>query len=139
MKRRGATLGETVDILRRQALCPKCGVPLNFGEVRRDHIVPLAMGGADAVGNLQIIHDDCHLAKTVGEATAASRRGSDITEIARAKRTSRRYEAFRQRLLAKGSIEPQEPLKKRWKWGKRHVRQNRNPRPGKERAEADSA
>jgi len=45
-------------------------VPDDDGElapVHVDHIVPIALGGADALGNMQLLHERCHLAKTASE------------------------------------------------------------------------
>jgi len=51
-------------------LCAKC---LETGRVtlatERDHIVPLADGGADEEGNTQALCHSCHVAKTLSEQT----------------------------------------------------------------------
>jgi len=63
-------------------------------------------------------HVDCHAAKTFG--SKASKRGADVTEIARTKRIARETEEFRRRMLAKlmdpneVAEEPPKRAKKKW-------------------------
>lgn len=57
--------------------CPNCHRPLS--EVKGtacDHIIPLADGGENAEGNLQILCTDCHGAKTSAENTQRARERS---------------------------------------------------------------
>lgn len=50
------------------------GLPFRPGDkVVRDHIVPLADGGTNTEGNLQLITEDTHKAKTGIEATARAK------------------------------------------------------------------
>ena len=51
-------------------------------------------------------HVDCHAEKTFG--SKASKRGADVTEIARTKRIAKETEEFRRRMLQK-LIDPEEP------------------------------
>lgn len=57
-----------------QGKCAKCGQAFEALEV--DHIVPLALGGADAPENLEALCPGCHRAKTQ----------RDVKQIAKAKR-----------------------------------------------------
>lgn len=58
-----------LELMRRQPLCAEC---TKRGVVRpttqRDHIVPLAQGGTEDDSNIQGLCDDCHDAKSKGEA-----------------------------------------------------------------------
>jgi|ERR1700677_973008 len=62
--------------------CASC--PTNFWEgpspIEYDHIIPIALGGAHVVGNLQALCPKCHLEKTK----------ADVKAIAKAKRIARR-------------------------------------------------
>lgn len=51
-------------------VCDKAGRLTLASEV--DHIVPLAAGGTDHLGNLQAICSDCHTTKTAAEAKNGS-------------------------------------------------------------------
>lgn len=61
-------------------------------------------------------HVDCHAEKTFG--SKATKRGADVTEIARTKRIAKDTEAFRRRMLAKSEpdnpIETEKRPKKKW-------------------------
>jgi hypothetical protein len=61
-------------------------------------------------------HVDCHAEKTFG--SKASKRGADVTEIARTKRIAKETEEFRRRMLSKliepEEPEPERPKKKKW-------------------------
>lgn len=63
-------------LFQRQPLCVECE---RHGVVtiatQRDHIKPLAEGGADDESNEQALCDDCHEAKSLAEALRARRRG----------------------------------------------------------------
>lgn len=57
------------DLFTRQPICQECK---RHGRVtiatQRDHIVPLAEGGADDSSNEQALCDPCHEAKSLAEA-----------------------------------------------------------------------
>lgn len=114
MKRRHITLSDKVAILTRQARCGICGgIFLDFDKIQYDHIVALGIGGADDVSNLHAVHEQpCHANKTHGPSTKSHGRGTDTTEAARVKRISKDVEAFRSRLLAKGTDEYVRPTGK---------------------------
>jgi len=73
-------------------------------------------------------HVDCHAEKTFG--SKASKRGADVTEIARTKRIAKETEEFRRRMLSK-LIEPEEQERERpkKKWPSR-------PFPKRDKAKA---
>ena len=60
--------------------CERCGEKED--PLEADHIVPLALGGKDAMENLQCLCSHCHMLKT--------RR--DVSAIAKAKRIKRKHE-----------------------------------------------
>jgi hypothetical protein len=104
-------------VLVRQAICPRCGERLGrLDALEWDHVVPIALGGADAPENLQAVHRDCHAEKTRGR--AATTAGSDIHAIAKVKRLTRKQEEFRARLLEKVTKERAKPSR----WPKRRLR-----------------
>jgi 5-methylcytosine-specific restriction endonuclease McrA len=74
-KRKRLTLTQKVELLGTHALCPECREPYS-GSVEFDHVVPLALCGADDEGNLVPLCAPCHASKTSG----------DIARIAKAKR-----------------------------------------------------
>lgn len=97
-ERRKITTLDRLKIIVRQARCPRCGEKLgDLAGLQWDHVVPLALGGADEVENLQALHTDCHAEKTRGR--GATTHGSDIHAIAKVRRLSKKEEAFRSRLL----------------------------------------
>jgi hypothetical protein len=61
-------------------------------------------------------HVDCHAAKTFG--SKASKRGADVTEIARTKRIAKETEEFRRRMLSRliddPASEQERPKKRKW-------------------------
>lgn len=117
-------------VIRQQGRCSACGEPLqNVATTQFDHVPALQLRLWDAAeqdtfppanskDHIEAKHKDCHLAKTAGlPSKAASKRGTDITEIARLRRLTRKQEEFRQRLLSKAdeTIEaPQQRQKYRW-------------------------
>lgn len=104
-RRRFTTL-DKLKIAMRQAVCPRCGQRLSrIEDCDVDHIHPLALGGEDDVGNVQLLHRDCHATKANG--TGGTSAGSDKNRIAKAARCARETEAFRRRILAKDS--PDQP------------------------------
>lgn len=60
-------------ILGLSSVCHVCGLG---GATEVDHVVPLALGGADKLDNLKAIHHDCHTAKTAKEAIQGRQRRS---------------------------------------------------------------
>lgn len=66
------------------ARCPLCVECDRQGRVteatQRDHVVPLAEGGADDDSNVQALCDACHEAKSQGEA-ARARRGARRADV----------------------------------------------------------
>lgn len=63
-------------LFRREPLCVECKkAGLVVLATQRDHIVPLAEGGADDQDNEQGLCFDCHESKSLGESLRARRRG----------------------------------------------------------------
>jgi hypothetical protein len=117
-------------VLRQHSLCPTCGERLGKLEhTQFDHVpaVQLRCWDPEAkdtippsndVDSIFAKHVDCHAAKTFG--SKASKRGADVTEIARTKRIAKETEAFRKRILAKGDPEAaQPPARPKKQWPKR--------------------
>ena len=50
--------------------CASCELVYPPNYLRVDHVLPLADGGVDALGNIQLLCVDCHRVKTRAEATA---------------------------------------------------------------------
>jgi hypothetical protein len=114
-------------VLRQNSQCATCGERLGkLEDTQFDHVPALQLRcwdpeakntipPANDVDSIFAKHTDCHAAKTFG--SKASKRGADVTEIARTKRIAKETEAFRQRILAKGdadaSVQEQKP-KTRW-------------------------
>lgn len=84
-------------------------------------------------------HKDCHAVKTFGSQNKhASKRGADVTEIARTKRLTSKEIEFRNRLLSKAEEEtPKEtPAKGKTRWPKRSFPQRKKdatPRKGSQK------
>ena len=117
-------------VLRQNGKCTFCKEHLGDLEgLEFDHVPALQLRiwceeaqdtipAANSVDHIEAKHIDCHAIKTYG--SKATGRGSDISEIARTKRLTKKQEAFRQRLLAKQDGQPQEERKKpKHKWPKR--------------------
>lgn len=68
--------------------CAACKASLVNRVWHADHVIPLAMGGADAMSNLQPLCLACHRDKT----------GRDLTHIAKAKRIEARRKGVRKRV-----------------------------------------
>lgn len=93
-------------VMARQATCPWCGERLgSLDGLHDDHVVPLALGGTNALDNRQLLHAACHAEKTNGGVAKATTLGSDVHAIWKVKRVSEEHEAFRRRLLAKSADE----------------------------------
>lgn len=114
-------------VLRQGGLCTTCGERLGkLQEVEFDHVPALQLRcwdpeakntipPANDVDHIFAKHIDCHAIKTHG--SKASKRGADVTEIARTRRISRDTEDFRKRILAKSDPDielPPDRKKKRW-------------------------
>lgn len=120
--RRRLTLKDKLEIIVRQARCPRCGEKLGvMTNLEFDHAHALARGGGDTNDNMVALHVECHREKTSG--TASTSRGSDVHEIAKTKRLAREEEAFRARILAKepGAEKP------RSRWPNRKMQTRRTP------------
>lgn len=117
-------------VLKQNSLCPTCREPLGKLEgLEFDHVPALQLRcwdpqaedtipPANDVEHIFAKHIDCHAAKTFG--SKASKRGADVTEIARTKRIARETEAFRQRILAKNDPDAEPPPDRRkTRWPKR--------------------
>lgn len=118
-------------VIRQHSLCASCGERLGLLEQTQfDHVPALQLrcwdpDERDTVPpsndeeHIFAKHVDCHAEKTFG-AKGSSKRGSDITEIARTKRIAKDTEEFRRRILAKSdpTIEIK-PKKQKRKWGSR--------------------
>jgi len=66
-------------------ICHICDGGIQAGEAWQvEHIVPIAMGGADEPDNMRPAHDKCHKAKTK----------DDMANIAKAKRIEARDKGF---------------------------------------------
>ena len=63
-------------------ICHICGAKIHAGETwEREHIIPLAMGGADDESNIAPAHVKCHRAKT----------SNDAAQIAKANRVRAKH------------------------------------------------
>jgi len=65
--------------------CAICAGSLDGKPWHADHEIPLAMGGADEIGNLRLVCVPCHAEKT----------GRDLGVIAKAKRVGARHRGVR--------------------------------------------
>ena len=65
-------------VLRRDGYLCQCAVCKSTGRVRLasqvDHIIPKAKGGTDALSNLQAIHAECHVIKSMIDQGATPRK-----------------------------------------------------------------
>ncbi|BBB99669.1 hypothetical protein [Bradyrhizobium elkanii] len=118
-------------VIRQDSKCSSCGQRLGkLVDTEFDHIpaVQLRCWDPEAkdtvppsndVEHIFAKHVDCHAAKTFG--SKASKRGADVTEIARTKRIAKDTEEFRRRMLAKVDPDVEMPREKRPKraWPKR--------------------
>ncbi|MBV7408725.1 HNH endonuclease [Maritimibacter sp. DP1N21-5] len=81
---------------RQKNICPICGQVINLArgdKVHVDHVIPLALGGADTWDNMTATHDHCHVeVKTP----------LDRKDIARAKRLAKKMAEHAERMAAKG-------------------------------------
>ncbi|WP_316207518.1 hypothetical protein [Bradyrhizobium sp. SZCCHNR3118] len=122
-------------VIRQDSKCTTCGERLGkLEDTEFDHFPALQLRCWDPIaedtvpaandeGHIFAKHVDCHAAKTFG--SKASKRGADVTEIARTKRIAKDTEEFRRRMLAKTDPDVEvEPSGKRQKrpWPKRPLR-----------------
>lgn len=84
MKRRNWTKAQRARLYEAHAgACHICGetIDLEAERMEVEHVVPLALGGADEWSNIRPAHASCHAAKT----------RSDVTSIAKAKRVNLKH------------------------------------------------
>lgn len=112
-ERRRWSVTDKLHVMVRQAVCPRCGGKLGaLADVEFDHVLALARGGEDTLDNLVALHrSPCHAEKTRG--AGATTRGSDIGEIAKTRRLTKKQDAFRERLLAKTIADVPAPAKRK--------------------------
>lgn len=48
---------------RQQGRCGICAQPLAAHDIEVDHIVPVALGGSNAISNLRLVHAACNRAR----------------------------------------------------------------------------
>lgn len=83
--RRRISKRERSAILRDQGgCCADCGDNIEGSDFDIDHVIPLAIGGADGRPNYQALCEPCHDAKTRGF-------GGDISRAAKAKRVHAKH------------------------------------------------
>jgi hypothetical protein len=118
-------------VVRQDSRCTTCGERLGQVEdTEFDHIPALQLRiwcdetkdtipPANDESSIFAKHSDCHAVKTFG--TKTTKRGADVTEIARTKRIAKETEEFRRRMLAKGDPDaPSEEVRKpKKKWPSR--------------------
>jgi hypothetical protein len=106
--------------MRQDGRCPRCGNKLGeWKDVQFDHDPALqlrawsedlqdTLPAANDVEFIRALHKDCHAEKTTGRRgeSKLSKRGGDISEVAKVRRITRKEEEFRKRLLTKGDAEP---------------------------------
>lgn len=82
--RRALTKGQRIDLLHlHSGRCHICGQTINLAreDMHVEHVIPLAMGGADDLTNMQPAHVGCHAEKTK----------IDVRAIAKAKRVAAKH------------------------------------------------
>jgi hypothetical protein len=118
-------------VIRQDGKCATCGERLGTLEASQfdhvpavqlriwDPVVKDTVPPSNDVDSIFAKHIDCHAAKTFG--SKASKRGADVTEIARTKRIAKDTAAFRQRMLAKTDpdVEVEQPKRSKKSWPKR--------------------
>lgn len=136
-------------VIRQHSLCATCGERLGkLVDIEFDHFPALQLRCWDAEAkdttpqandpeHIFAKHADCHAAKTFG--SKASKRGGDVTEIARTKSIAKSTEEFRRRILAKidPDAEVDQPVrrpKKQWpsRPFARKAKKHEEPHPGGE-------
>lgn len=83
-RRKSLTTRQRLDAVHAGGInCWYCGKPLNMArdEIEIDHIVPLALGGAESARNRRGLHVECHRLKTA----------EDMRQIAKAKRVAAKH------------------------------------------------
>jgi len=114
--RKRMTEREVIAILIRQKAvipCCRCRVALTLADVpaiEREHLHPIALGGADDVENAAYSHRDCHAVRTRG--SGATTAGSDIGNIAKTRRLEkkRRLAEFEATMDVLSAIDPMEAM-----------------------------
>jgi hypothetical protein len=115
-------------VIRQGGNCATCGEKLGkLEDTQFDHVPAVQLRCWDPVAkdtvppsndeeHIFAKHTDCHAKKTFG--SKASKRGADVTEIARTKNIAKSTEEFRRRMLAKADpeveVESSKRPKKRW-------------------------
>jgi hypothetical protein len=127
-------------VIQQHSLCTTCGERLGkLADTEFDHVpaVQLRCWDPEAKDTVPPSNDkthifakhvDCHAAKTFG--SKASKRGADVTEIARTKRIAAETEDFRRRMLQK-LIDPEVPVDESLKRPKKHWPKRSFARRGK--------
>lgn len=139
-------------VLRQNSKCATCGEPLGKLDLTEfDHVPAIQLRTWDEEARDTIPpsndescifakHDNCHDAKTFG--TKASKRGADVTEIARTKRIAKDTENFRRKILAKNDPdadpEAQQERKPKKQWPKRPFPSRRRDEGSRSRSEEGS-
>lgn len=122
-------------VMRQDGRCKNCGQKLQeWRETQFDHRPPIQMRSwsdelqdtlpaANDVEYIEALHKDCHKVLTTGRQgeSKLSKRGGDISDVAKLRRLTRKEEDFRKRLLTKGDPDPvsDEDLPKKRKWPSR--------------------
>ncbi|MDB5594168.1 MAG: uncharacterized protein JWM36_1129 [Hyphomicrobiales bacterium] len=119
-------------VVAQDALCTTCKEPLrNLANVEFDHVPALQLRlwceevkdtvpAANDPAAIEAKHADCHAAKTFGG--KATKRGGDITEIARTRRLTEQQQEFRRRILSKGEEDAPVSTKPKSRWPTRPFR-----------------
>ncbi len=81
-------------------ICHICGLKIQ-GKWEVEHVIPLALGGADEERNMAPAHQHCHAPKTA----------ADVASIAKAKRQKANHIGIK-----KPSSFPKTPPGSRWDW-----------------------
>lgn len=84
-----------------KGICHLCGGYIRGKPWEAEHVIPLAMGGADDGTNMRPAHKACHASKTA----------EDVADIARAKRREAKHIGIKKR-----SSFPKPPAGSRWDW-----------------------
>ena len=106
-KRKRLSVADKVAIfVRHKECCHICGQSVVGKRWEVEHIIPLALGGADDESNWAPAHKACHAPKTA----------EDVADIARAKRREAKHIGIRKR-----SSFPKPPPGYKYDWGQRRL------------------
>jgi 5-methylcytosine-specific restriction protein A len=106
-KRKRLSVADKVAIfVRHNECCHICGLSVVGKPWEVEHIIPLALGGADDESNWAPAHKACHAPKTA----------EDVADIARAKRREAKHLGIRKR-----SSFPKPPPGYKYDWGQRRL------------------